>query len=207
MLVAQLKQFRGTDASWKDDIEPPPEVQEFSDDEMEAFAKKGGRRRVRCRGRGNMNSDFPDSQTDIYGDRGRKRQFGHKIFTPVEFNSYNPQNNAPGFSSRGQFHRGRGRGYSGGAFYNNMGFSSAAMPRPRFPASPSPQLYAGQSNNESQYWSEYWRCYYSQNPTQDFYNSFLQPPPPPPPPPPPRPQNSDIHREPVVYGPHLPSNY
>lgn len=45
MLLAQLEKLRGTDASWKDDIEPPPEVQEFSDDEKEREVKKKGKKR------------------------------------------------------------------------------------------------------------------------------------------------------------------
>ncbi|XP_021955883.1 H/ACA ribonucleoprotein complex non-core subunit NAF1 isoform X2 [Folsomia candida] len=53
VLLAQLEKLRGTDASWKDDIEPPPEVQEFSDDEKEReVKKKGKKRKVRVRAGG-----------------------------------------------------------------------------------------------------------------------------------------------------------
>lgn len=35
-----IKQFKGTDASWEDDVEAPPEVTEYSDDEEERIARK-----------------------------------------------------------------------------------------------------------------------------------------------------------------------
>lgn len=43
--MAQLQKLKGTDASWLDDVEPPPEAQEFSDDEAEREMKKKKRQR------------------------------------------------------------------------------------------------------------------------------------------------------------------
>ncbi|TSK13316.1 H/ACA ribonucleoprotein complex non-core subunit NAF1 [Bagarius yarrelli] len=40
IFVEQIKQFKGSDASWKNDQEPPPEALDFSDDEAERKAKQ-----------------------------------------------------------------------------------------------------------------------------------------------------------------------
>jgi hypothetical protein len=42
--LAQLQSLKGTDASWLDDTEAPPEAQEFSDDEKEREVKKKNRK-------------------------------------------------------------------------------------------------------------------------------------------------------------------
>ncbi|XP_053364242.1 H/ACA ribonucleoprotein complex non-core subunit NAF1 [Clarias gariepinus] len=40
IFVEQIKQAKGSDASWKNDQEPPPEALDFSDDEKEKMAKQ-----------------------------------------------------------------------------------------------------------------------------------------------------------------------
>ncbi|XP_023655139.1 uncharacterized protein naf1 [Paramormyrops kingsleyae] len=40
IFAEQLKVFKGSDASWKNDQEPPPEALDFSDDELEKLAKQ-----------------------------------------------------------------------------------------------------------------------------------------------------------------------
>ncbi|KAB5542008.1 hypothetical protein PHYPO_G00086480 [Pangasianodon hypophthalmus] len=40
IFVEQIKQTKGSDASWKNDQEPPPEALDFSDDEQERMAKQ-----------------------------------------------------------------------------------------------------------------------------------------------------------------------
>ena len=127
MLVAQLKMFKGTDASWKDDIEPPAEEIEFSDDEAERAARmgRGGRRGRGRRGRGGIDSTEPGPPgTD--GDaipcsmpqrEPRKRRAfnpseGQSPYVPAQVSGFGPPSYGHYGSGNHQY-RGRGLGRGG----------------------------------------------------------------------------------------------
>ncbi|XP_072899092.1 uncharacterized protein naf1 isoform X2 [Hemitrygon akajei] len=50
IFTEQLKQQKGSDASWRNDQEPPPEVLDFSDDEKEKEAKQKKKKKQQNRG-------------------------------------------------------------------------------------------------------------------------------------------------------------
>eukprot|EP00069_Balaena_mysticetus_P000912 bmy_14903T0 len=56
IFTERLKQDRGSDASWKNDQEPPPEALDFSDDEKEKEAKQ--RKKSQIQGRKKFRSEF-----------------------------------------------------------------------------------------------------------------------------------------------------
>uniref|UniRef100_G3T3A9 H/ACA ribonucleoprotein complex subunit n=1 Tax=Loxodonta africana TaxID=9785 RepID=G3T3A9_LOXAF len=58
VFTEKLKQERGSDASWKNDQEPPPEALDFSDDEKETEAKQ--RKKSQIQGRKKLKSEFSE---------------------------------------------------------------------------------------------------------------------------------------------------
>ncbi|NXR24744.1 NAF1 protein, partial [Cinclus mexicanus] len=64
IFAEKLKQEKGSDASWKNDQEPPPEVLDFSDDEKEREAKEK-KKKPQSRGRKKVRSEtFPPSENN-----------------------------------------------------------------------------------------------------------------------------------------------
>ncbi|KAM3672935.1 H/ACA ribonucleoprotein complex non-core subunit NAF1 [Ammospiza maritima maritima] len=62
IFAEKLKQEKGSDASWKNDQEPPPEVLDFSDDEEEREAKQK-KKKPQSQGRKKVRSEtFPPSE-------------------------------------------------------------------------------------------------------------------------------------------------
>lgn len=59
ILPEKLKQDRGSDPSWKNDQEPPPEALDFSDDEKEKEAKQ--RKKSQIQGRKKLKSELNES--------------------------------------------------------------------------------------------------------------------------------------------------
>ncbi|XP_030632877.1 H/ACA ribonucleoprotein complex non-core subunit NAF1 [Chanos chanos] len=64
IFTEQLKQIKGSDASWKNDQEPPPEALDFSDDEQERLAKQ------RLKEQRKQQNNDSDSESDA----GKQRQ-------------------------------------------------------------------------------------------------------------------------------------
>uniref|UniRef100_A0A8D1M5Z9 H/ACA ribonucleoprotein complex non-core subunit NAF1 n=2 Tax=Sus scrofa TaxID=9823 RepID=A0A8D1M5Z9_PIG len=63
IFTEKLKQDRGSDASWKNDQEPPPEALDFSDDEKEKEAKQ--RKKSQIQGRKKFRSEFNEPGEDF----------------------------------------------------------------------------------------------------------------------------------------------
>uniref|UniRef100_A0A8C3TZA2 H/ACA ribonucleoprotein complex non-core subunit NAF1 n=1 Tax=Catharus ustulatus TaxID=91951 RepID=A0A8C3TZA2_CATUS len=64
IFAEKLKQEKGSDASWKNDQEPPPEVLDFSDDEKEREAKEK-KKKPQSRGRKKVRSEtLPSSENN-----------------------------------------------------------------------------------------------------------------------------------------------
>ncbi|KAI1238400.1 H/ACA ribonucleoprotein complex non-core subunit NAF1, partial [Lamprotornis superbus] len=64
IFAEKLKQEKGSDASWKNDQEPPPEVLDFSDDEKEREAKEK-KKKPQSRGRKKIRSEtLPSSENN-----------------------------------------------------------------------------------------------------------------------------------------------
>lgn len=81
VFLAQLRRLKGSDASWLNDIEPPVEEVEYSDDEMERIAKKKKRNRKFQNACATEEDAIPKEGEDMQrtgaGFRGRKRQYNH----------------------------------------------------------------------------------------------------------------------------------
>ncbi|XP_062861309.1 H/ACA ribonucleoprotein complex non-core subunit NAF1 isoform X2 [Trichomycterus rosablanca] len=61
IFVEQIKQMKGSDASWKNDQEPPPEALDFSDDEKERLSKQKQKQQKRSQ---KQNLEDSDSDTE-----------------------------------------------------------------------------------------------------------------------------------------------
>lgn len=66
IFVEKIKQAKGSDASWKNDNEPPPEALDFSDDEAERLAKKKPKPQTRIQ---QQNNEESHSATELSGFR------------------------------------------------------------------------------------------------------------------------------------------
>ncbi|ODN00927.1 H/ACA ribonucleoprotein complex non-core subunit NAF1 [Orchesella cincta] len=119
VFLAQLRKLKGSDASWVNDIEPPADEVEFSDDEMERNARKKKRNRRNMRARATEADAMyrDDDSTGESQNRGPKRHLNpngqqtpgnrygahaHPPFTPPlvpGFTPYGPMN--PGFHPPG----------------------------------------------------------------------------------------------------------
>jgi len=143
--LAQLKKLKGTDASWKDDVEPPTEEQEFSDDEQERAVKNKKKRKNKKAGdppAGNEPSSGTGS-SDQY--RGRKRTFQGNHFEAPTYNRRQSPSpfvlpDVPGFApvERGY--------YTAGHYPPNLEHPRF---RQRLPyISPKPQWYAQHGPND-----------------------------------------------------------
>ncbi|XP_062334605.1 H/ACA ribonucleoprotein complex non-core subunit NAF1 [Osmerus eperlanus] len=88
IFIEQLRQMKGSDASWKNDQEPPPEELDFSDDETEHMAKKKKKKKNQKK------RDFPPADAtpppppggDLYGrppiSQRPLQQRDHRGFAP-----------------------------------------------------------------------------------------------------------------------------
>ncbi|KFM60182.1 H/ACA ribonucleoprotein complex non-core subunit NAF1, partial [Stegodyphus mimosarum] len=104
VFVEQLKNQKGSDASWKDNNEPPPEHIDYSDDEQENAAKK--KRRAKGRDRGSdevfvlprkipaLGSDNPVFIPPPYPSAGIRHNVFSRHSNTMPFNS-NVQPNSP----------------------------------------------------------------------------------------------------------------
>ncbi|NXT66684.1 NAF1 protein, partial [Chaetops frenatus] len=93
IFAEKLKQEKGSDASWKNDQEPPPEVLDFSDDEQEREAKQK-KRKSQSQGRKKVRSETPPSSENkelyqsgqqpasSYSRGYRGRGFSRGLFPP-----------------------------------------------------------------------------------------------------------------------------
>ncbi|KAK3517698.1 hypothetical protein QTP70_015684 [Hemibagrus guttatus] len=63
IFVEQIKQTKGSDASWKNDQEPPPEALDFSDDDEERMAKHKLKAQRRPQQQKHEESDSADSES------------------------------------------------------------------------------------------------------------------------------------------------
>ncbi|NXX47017.1 NAF1 protein, partial [Tricholaema leucomelas] len=180
IFAEKLKQEKGSDASWKNDEEPPPEALDFSDDEKEREAKQKKK---------------PQSQ-------GRKKpKWGTNASSESKgINQSMPQPASRGYSGRG-FFRGSAPGPSGPPGFlrpqarppqlyssdNRLYQESPVFLQPQRNENPVMQQYPfpppvfGSGNNMQQFHllpsdsNMIWTV-------PNTYNSFLPPPPPPPPP-------------------------
>lgn len=111
IFTEKLKQDRGSDASWKNDQEPPPEALDFSDDEKEKEAKQ--RKKSQIQGRKKFKSESNESSEN---------------FSEVHQN-WNVHTSVTEHS----------KGYRNREF--TRGFSRGRYPRPCHGTPPSPRFY------------------------------------------------------------------
>nr|XP_005486364.2 H/ACA ribonucleoprotein complex non-core subunit NAF1 [Zonotrichia albicollis] len=186
IFAEKLKQEKGSDASWKNDQEPPPEVLDFSDDEQEREAKQK-KKKPQSQGRKKVRSEtFPPSEN---------KELHHSVKQPA---------------SRGY----RGRGFSRDLFAPPSGPRGFFRPQVRPPPlyfsdwrmHQEPQVFPPPHGRENPTMQQYgfpppdfgyvsdWHQFPPPPSNMNMmwtgpnaYNSsysFLPPPPPPPPPPP-----------------------
>lgn len=101
IVLSELMNQRGTDASWEDDIEPPEGCHEFSDDEEEREARRAQRQRNH-RNR-NSNSVSSDTNTDIPNKVTIKQEY-HVPRSKRQFNA-NKRNRTQNQGQRQQFYK------------------------------------------------------------------------------------------------------
>ncbi|XP_071244890.1 H/ACA ribonucleoprotein complex non-core subunit NAF1-like, partial [Salvelinus alpinus] len=79
ILTEQLRRLKGSDASWKNDQEPPPEALDFSDDEAEHKMKK---KKKKGNVQKNQRADQQPGQTLFQRERGQRAdpQPGQTLF-------------------------------------------------------------------------------------------------------------------------------
>ncbi|NWU94484.1 NAF1 protein, partial [Upupa epops] len=189
IFAEKLKQEKGSDASWKNDQEPPPEALDFSDDEKEREAKQKkkkpqsqGRKKLRSETNGSSESQgFPQSMQQPppsgYSRGYRGRGFSRDPFPPPS--------GPPGFirpqARPPQFYSSDNRAYQESLVFSQPhGKENPMMQHFHYP---SPGF--GSANNMHQF------CLLPSDMNMDWtaqhmYNSsypFIPPPPPPPPPP------------------------
>ncbi len=82
VFVDQLRKLKGSDASWKRDLEPPEECLDYSDDEEERRAKGRGRK-----------PNISSKDNPFYR---RKRHYDPRDYGPIQWNSmHTPRATAP----------------------------------------------------------------------------------------------------------------
>ncbi|NXI12722.1 NAF1 protein, partial [Irena cyanogastra] len=190
IFAEKLKQEKGSDASWKNDQEPPPEVLDFSDDEEEREAKQKkkpqsqGRKKVRSETLpSSENKELHQSVQDLvssYSRRFRGRGFSRDLFPPPKGprGFFRPQVRPPKqyFSDR-RIHQ-----------------EPPMFPPPHRRENPMMQPYAFPPPPDFGYVNDWHQFYPSPSDMNmmwtglNMYNSsysFMPLPPPPPPPPPP----------------------
>ncbi|NXB46972.1 NAF1 protein, partial [Leucopsar rothschildi] len=193
IFAEKLKQEKGSDASWKNDQEPPPEVLDFSDDEKEREAKEK-KKKPQSRGRKKIRSEtLPSSENNgllqsvqqpassySRGYCGRGFSFSRDLFPPPSGprGFFRPNIRPPQlyFSDR--------RIYKESPVFppphrrENPGMQQYAFPPPDFGYVNDMHQFYSPPPNMNMMW-----------PGPNMYNSSypflpLLPPPPPPPPPP-----------------------
>jgi H/ACA ribonucleoprotein complex non-core subunit NAF1 len=159
IFTEKLKQDRGSDASWKNDQEPPPEALDFSDDEKEKEAKQ--RKKSQIQGRKKLKSEFNEPGED-------------SLEVHQSWNAYNSSSeHAKGYHNR-EFTR---------------GFPRGRYPRPSHNRPPPQQFYnpdhmASQETSgfpPQRQDNPVMSQYPFPPPVFDMHNFSLPPPPPPPP--------------------------
>ncbi|XP_061427784.1 H/ACA ribonucleoprotein complex non-core subunit NAF1 [Lethenteron reissneri] len=140
IFTEKLKRLKGSDASWKDDIEPPPEAVDYSDDEQEKAAK--GKNSQRANTRPEMaGAHLPRAEEQQHNPRGRGRARGRGR-PNFEFSHMQP---------RGPFHDGNAFGQPWGPrppmFHNRFRGPShgggRGFPPPAAPPPPPPYMHPG----------------------------------------------------------------
>ncbi|XP_035492938.1 H/ACA ribonucleoprotein complex non-core subunit NAF1 [Scophthalmus maximus] len=185
ILTQQLKLFKGSDASWKNDQEPPAEALDYSDDEKEKQAKRKGKNSKKRRD--NNTTDNPaqiTQNTSQQHQQQQQQQRDSRGFPPRHaghsFRHQNPRNQQPLYRHTHPPHR-----------HNHPPSTHADVPPmylpppcpypppphhhfppPSFPLYPPPPSFYNPSFS-----SPLW-------PPHSLPFSDLPPPPPPPPPPP-----------------------
>ncbi|NXN79397.1 NAF1 protein, partial [Bombycilla garrulus] len=189
IFAEKLKQEKGSDASWKNDQEPPPEVLDFSDDEQEREAKEK-RKRPQSQARKKVRSEtLPLSENrefdpsvqqpaSSYSRGYRGRGFSRDLFPPPSGprGFFRPPGRPP------QPYSADRRIYQESPTFpppyrkeNPMMHPQYAFPPPNFGYFSDGHQFQSPPPNMSMMWTGP-NMYHS-------YYSFLPPPPPPPPPP------------------------
>ncbi|XP_067877624.1 H/ACA ribonucleoprotein complex non-core subunit NAF1 [Heterodontus francisci] len=172
IFTEQLKKEKGSDASWRNDQEPPTEALDFSDDEKEKEAKQKKKRKQQNHGdKSTRAGGKEDGQKQVHSMYGRGfqqnpgREFGHyssaRFENPTGCRFAQPRGSlGPPFNQRPPF--------TPPGFHppDSMMHSQQVMSNPMMSCSFSPPFWPPMSND---------------------VHRFLPPPPPPPPFPPPPP--------------------
>lgn len=155
-----LQKTKGSDASWKNDQEPPPEVLDFSDDEKEKLAKHKLKEHKRRQQKDSDSEDESDAHKGPHKAGRRKPRQNRNV-------------------PRGQHHN------RGGAFHSNYHARPPFPPDYMFPP-PDPHMFPFQGQMMPPFLRpppfHMGMAPWPPGPNQGF---MFQPPPPPPPPPPP----------------------
>uniref|UniRef100_UPI00398E3639 H/ACA ribonucleoprotein complex non-core subunit NAF1 n=1 Tax=Pristiophorus japonicus TaxID=55135 RepID=UPI00398E3639 len=172
IFTEQLKQEKGSDASWRNDQEPPTEALDFSDDEKEKEAKQKKKKKQQNRGDKNTRSGGKEDgqaqqQKQVYSMYGSGFQHSHgRGFSPYSSVRFDNPTGREFAQPRGTF----GPPFNQRLPFRPPGFhppymihSPPVMSNPMMSCSYSPSFWPPMSNDMP---------------------PFLPPPPPPPPPPP-----------------------
>ncbi|XP_016412072.1 H/ACA ribonucleoprotein complex non-core subunit NAF1-like isoform X3 [Sinocyclocheilus rhinocerous] len=166
IFTERLQRTKGSDASWKNDQEPPPEALDFSDDEQERLAKQ----KLKEQKRRQQNDSDSEDELDA-----------HKGPPPHKSGRRKPRQNRN--VPRGQHHN------RGGGFHSNYHARPPFPPEYMFPP-PDPHMFPFQGPMMPPFPRpppfHMGMAPWPPGPNQGF---MFQPPTPPPPPPPPPPHN------------------
>ncbi|NXI40745.1 NAF1 protein, partial [Galbula dea] len=192
IFAEKLREEKGSDASWKNDQEPPPEALDFSDDEKEREAKQK-KKKLPSQGRKKLRSET-DASSEKKGLNQSVQQpasnySGGYCGRGFPRDSFPPPSGPPGFL------RPQVRPPQLYSADNRLHQESPAFPQPhgkenpmmqQYPFPPPPPPVFGSANNVHQFHmppSNLNMIWTAPNMYNSSY-SFLPPPPPPPPPPP-----------------------
>eukprot|EP01134_Creolimax_fragrantissima_P007833 CFRG7833T1 len=153
VLAAQLNKFKGTDASWQHDEEPPEGEMEYSDDEAEAAAKAERKKRNKNKAK-EATEVAMDGESQLRaslqtrggrgGSRGGGRSHGRGSYKNNNYGAgYDNQNNH-GYYASGNGNADNGNYGNGHQRYNNSTSGGGSMGYD--PAQPQ---YYGQFNSQN----------------------------------------------------------
>lgn len=94
-MVSKLMQIKGSDASWKDNNEPPPECLDYSDDEMEKLAKKTHKKKKR-------NKNDSSNTNESINEPNHTNPTDINSSTPTQYSNRHNHNNVRPFPTYAQ---------------------------------------------------------------------------------------------------------
>ncbi|XP_038255997.1 H/ACA ribonucleoprotein complex non-core subunit NAF1 isoform X1 [Dermochelys coriacea] len=208
IFTEKLKQEKGSDASWQNDQEPPPEALDFSDDEMERqgiLKKKKSRNQERKKPKSEMNDSSEKNEVQHQPVQQPTSKYS-RGYRGREFNPGFSRDRFPHPSVNPSFSRPQLRPPHLYSSDHRLHQESAMFPQPHRQKNPIMLQYPfpppgfGPVGNEMHHFPP-------PNPNMmwtgpNMYSNFYSPPFPFPPPPPPPPPPASPNGHPSQFGPH-----